>query len=40
MLTLLDNYFLDYNFQRLNLGWQFEFCVAVCSRSCWAWWFL
>ena len=25
--------FLDYNFQRLNLGWQFEYCVAVCSRS-------
>jgi len=26
--------FVDYNFQRLNLGWQFESCVSVCSRSC------
>jgi len=25
--------FFDYNFQRLNLGWQFESCVTVCSRS-------
>jgi len=32
MLTLLDKHFFDYNFHRLNLGWQFESCVAVCSR--------
>ena len=31
-VTSLDKFF-DYNFQRLNLGWQFESCVAVCSRS-------
>jgi len=37
MLTSLDEYFFDYNFQWLNLAWQFESCVAVCSRSSWAW---
>jgi len=32
--------FFRYNFQQLNLGWQFESCVAVCSRSSWEWRFL
>jgi len=40
MLPSLDKYFFDYNFQRLNLGWQFESCVADCSRSSWEWRFL
>jgi len=35
-VTSLDKYFFDYSFQRLNLGWQFKSCVAVCSRSSWA----
>jgi len=34
--TLFDcNYF-----QSMNFAWQFEYCVAVCSRSSWAWRFL
>ena len=40
MLTSLDKYCFDYNFQWLNLGWQFESCVAVCSRSSWEWRFI
>ena len=32
--------FFDDNFRQLNLEWQFESCVAVCSRSSWAWRFL
>jgi len=27
----------DYNFDRLNLAWQFESRVAVCLLSFWAW---
>ena len=30
----------DYNFQWMTLASQFESCVAVCSRSSWAWQFL
>jgi len=30
MLTSLDEYFFDYNFQWMNLASQFESCVAVC----------
>jgi len=40
MLTSLDKYLFDYNFQQLNLGLQFESCVAVCSCSSWEWRFL
>jgi len=25
--------FFNYNFQWMNLAWQFESCVAVCSRT-------
>ena len=30
---IVKQVFFDYNIQRLNLGWQFKSCVAVCSRS-------
>ena len=32
-VPIVREVFFDYKFQRLNLGWQFESCVAVCSRS-------
>jgi len=40
MLTSLDEYFFKYNFQWMNPASQFESCMAVCSRSSWAWQFL
>jgi len=41
MLTSLWQVFFDYNyFKRLNLALKFTCCVAVASRSSWAWWFL
>jgi len=30
---IIRQVFFDYNFQRLNVGWQFESCVAACSCS-------
>jgi len=32
--------FFKYNFQWMNPASQFESCMAVCSRSSWAWQFL
>jgi len=37
---IIRRVWFNYNFHCLNLAWQFESCVAVCSRSSTAWQFL